>query len=457
MSPADQRVEPKKRRGPRLRGSRRMVSATRLRRRAPHVVPTNAAERASIARLFAQRRVRALAISSAMARMPFGMGGVALIIFVHSRTGSFGASGAVTGAYTICFALAGPILGRLVDRRGARLVLLPAATIAALAMVAIVALGEVGAPVAALVVAAAAAGAATPPISGVLRHTWPSLVERGELPAAYLFDAILIELVFISGQLATGVLAVAIDPAAPLIFAALLGVIGAAWFVSRPAVAAMVPAPKHHHSRAGALGSPAIRLLVITGIPIGFTFGALDVALPAFGADHGSSAMGGLFTALLGVGSVIGALVYGVYSARLGDLRQACVRLAVAQPLLSLPLLLAPSPLAMTVPAILAGAYAAPILTVRSRIAQISMPPGTGTETFTWLLLALMVGVSTGSSIAGPLVEADGWRLGVAIGIAVPAAALPLLIGRQRLFPSGEPEAFLASPAGSVSADRSPA
>jgi hypothetical protein len=89
------------------------------------------------------------------------------------------------------------------------------------------------------------------------------------------------------------------------------------------------------------------------------------------------------------------------------------------------------------VPAILAGMYAAPILTVRSRIAQISMPPGTGTETFTWLLLALMIGVSVGSLAAGPLVEASGWRLGVALGVAIPTLALPLLISRQKLLPRG--------------------
>jgi hypothetical protein len=307
---------------------------------------------------------------------------------------------------------------------------------AALAMFAIIALGEAGAPVAALVAAAVLAGVATPPVSGVLRQSWPGLVEPAELPVAYLFDSVLIEIVFVSGQLLTGLLAATIDPAAPLVFAASVGLVGACWFAWLPEVRGMVATAEHHHRRAGALASPAIRLLVVTGIPIGFTFGALDVALPAFGADHGSSAMGGLFTALLGIGSVIGALVYGLYGSRLGDLRQANVRLAIAHPVLSLPLLLAPSPIFMVAPALLAGLYAAPILTVRSRIAQIAMPPGTGTETFTWLLLAVMVGVSLGSLVAGPLVEASGWRLGVVAGIAVPAVALPLLLVRQRILPA---------------------
>jgi MFS family permease len=372
-----------------------------------------------------------------MARVPFGMGAVALVIFVHSRTGSFGAAGAITAAYTLSFAAFGPILRRLVDRRGARPVVLPAAALSASATIGTVVLGEAGMPVLALAVVAAMAGATTPPISGVLRRTWPVLVAPEELPAAYLLDSILIETVFISGQVLTALLAVAISPAAPLVFAAAVGLIGAAWFVSAPEVVAMPHPRERRAGRAGALASPAIRLLVITGISVGFTFGALDVALPAFGAEHGSSALGGVFTALIGVGSVIGALIYGVYATRFGNLRQTCLRLAIAQPLVSLPVLLATSPTTMIVPAILAGTYSAPILTVRSRIAHLSMPPGTGTETFTWLLLSVMVGVSTGSLIAGPLIEASGWRLGVAVGICGPILALPLLIARRGLLARG--------------------
>jgi MFS family permease len=399
--------------------------------------PTVAAEGGSIGRLLAIPRVRAVAVASALARMPFAMGGVALVIFVHSRTGSFSDSGAVTAAFTLSFAVAGPVLGRLVDRRGPRSVLLPGATLSALGVLATVALGEGRAPLVALVFAAAVAGAAMPPISGVLRRAWPSMVEPEELPSAFLLDSILIETIFIAGQLLTGVLAVAIDPAAPLVFAAAAGLGGTAWFVARPEIAAIPPSPHGRGSRIGALASPAIRLLVVTGIPIGFTFGALDVALPAFGAGHGSAAIGGLLTAMLGVGSVLGGVVYGIYGTRLGDLRQACLRLAAVQPLLSLLLLLAPSPLAMVPPAILAGTYTAPIITVRSRMAQIAMPPGTGTETFTWILLAVMVGVSAGSLAAGPLVEAAGWRAGVGIAAALPLAALPILIAAREHLPRG--------------------
>jgi MFS family permease len=58
----------------------------------------------------------ALATASLVTRLPFGMSGVALVIFVHARTGPFGIAGLATGCYTLGFALAGPLLGRQVDR-----------------------------------------------------------------------------------------------------------------------------------------------------------------------------------------------------------------------------------------------------------------------------------------------------------------------------------------------------
>ncbi len=389
------------------------------------------------ARVISAPRVAALATASVVARLPFGMGGVALVIFVHARTGSFGIAGLATALYTLGFALAGPLLGRQVDRRGPWPVLLPAGVVCTLALLAVVAIGEGSAATLPLVAASAVAGASVPPVSGVLRRTWPALISREDLTTAYLFDSVLIEIVFVCGPLLTGVLAAAVDPAAPLLAAACLVLLGTVWFLLVPVVRHERPLGQEHHTAAGALASPAIRFLILTGLPIGSSFGALDVALPAFGASHGSTALGGLFAASLSLGSMLGAFLYSAVGTPLGDMRQGLTRLAVAQPLLIAPLLLAPTPAVLVVLALLAGSYAAPTVTLRSRLAELAMPPGTGTETFTWLLLAVMVGVSASSALAGPLIELGGWRLGVLLAIAVPLASLPAVLGGRRLLPSG--------------------
>jgi MFS family permease len=387
-------------------------------------------------RILATPHVLSLAASSVVARLPVGMTALAFVIFVHDHTGSFAAAGLVAGAGTIGLAVTAPVLGRLVDRRGPRPVLVPAAALAAAALVAAVLLGEAGAGTAPLVALAALAGAAMPPVGGLLRHLWPDVVEEDLLVNAYIVDSVLIEAVFISGPLLTGLLVAVFDPGAALLAAAALGLVGTVWFVAIPAVGAVEPAPAHHHTRAGALASPVIRLLVLTGFPVGSTFGALDVALPAFRVSHGSAALGGPFTAALALGSALGAFAYGSAPQRFGTPAQVSVRLAIFQPLVCLPLLLAPSVGAMLALGVLCGTFIAPTITARTQLARVAMPPGTGTEVFTWLSLSIMIGASAGSAIAGPVVEAGGWRAGVALAAALPALGIPLLLARRRLLPT---------------------
>ena len=120
---------------------------------------------------------RALLAASVLARLPLAMLSIAILVHVQRLTGSFAVAGVACSAYAICSALASPVLGRLVDRRGQTRCcsparrsprwrssssgLLPADT-----------------PPALLVALAGAAGLATPPLEACVRTLLPAIVSR---------------------------------------------------------------------------------------------------------------------------------------------------------------------------------------------------------------------------------------------------------------------------------------
>ena len=382
--------------------------------------------------VFAAPRVRTLTFFSVLARVPTGMGGVAIILFVHSRTGSFGEAGIVTGAYTIGVGLTGPPLARLIDRRGSKWVIVPGAIVVAAAMAALVLLGEAGAGTVPLVIAALVAGCGTTPIGGVLRQRWPEFVGPGELPTAFAFDSVMIEVIFVTGPLLAGVLAATVGAAAAPLAAGALGIVGAIGFAH---VSTVPPGsdPDAERHWLGALASPTLRLLVLSQLPLAGTFGALDVALPAFGAHHGAAALGGPYAAALAFGSGVGGTFFGARPALLGPPQRSLIALGALMVVTCLPLPFAGSIPEMFVFAAIAGLCIAPQFTVRNQLVQSTLVGGTVTEAFTWLTLSITIGASIGSALVGPLVEAAGWRAGAVVAVALPAVASLVLLARRDL------------------------
>ena len=63
--------------------------------------------------------------------------GIGLIVHTQHLTGSFAAAGLVAAAYGLAAGVGGPVLGRLIDRRGQTLVLVACASLQAALLVAI--------------------------------------------------------------------------------------------------------------------------------------------------------------------------------------------------------------------------------------------------------------------------------------------------------------------------------
>ncbi|HKR98348.1 MAG TPA: MFS transporter, partial [Candidatus Dormibacteraeota bacterium] len=251
------------------------------------------------ARILRHPRMAALFGAALIARLPIGINGLAIVLFLHEQTGSFDVPGAVAGGLALGVGLGAPFMGRLVDRLGVR-VLLPLACGNAGGILALLGLGYAAAPPLALVAVAIATGAVYPPSPSVLRARFPELLrtEQSLVPAAYALDSVLLELTFVCAPLVVVAVIALVGPGAALVVSAASVLAGVTAFVLLLPPDSPMTAHEDATGLLGVLRSPGIRTLVMTMLPVGFAIGALEVAVPAFSHDAGHAKMAGVLLAL---------------------------------------------------------------------------------------------------------------------------------------------------------------
>jgi MFS family permease len=384
------------------------------------------------ARILRTPGVAAIVFATLLGRFPIGVSGLAILLYVQDVSGSFAAAGVCAGALALGSAVGAPLQGRLVDRRGER-ALLPLAFTHACGLLLVWLLGAAGAVPAVLAVAAFAAGAAIPPVSSVLRSRWPLLLDDLLLlPAAYALDSVLIEIVFVTGPLITTVIVATIGPEYALTLSAACVLAGTTMLLAQLHGRARPEAPDAGSRRfgLGALAAPGMRTLVLASLPVGFSLGTIEVALPAFSAEEGAKELAGVLLAVWSAASGIGGLVYGARTMRV-PLTDVHLALAFALPLACAALFAAVSPLTMALLAVVAGLPIAPLIASRNQLVERVAPRGMATEAFTWPLTALVGGVSLGAAVSGALVEEYSWAAAVLAAVAVSAAGATLLFARR--------------------------
>jgi MFS family permease len=378
--------------------------------------------------------VARLLAAAVLARLPLGIDGLAIVLFVRAETGSFAIAGAVTAAFSLGSGAMSPVQGRLIDRFGHARVMVPLATVHALALGALVALGLAGAPDVVLVACGLVVGGSMPPVGSVVRPLLPRLLASSEnlLPTAYALDGIAIEMVFIAGPLLTGVIVTLGSPAVALVVAAGFALTGTAVLITSPASRAWEPAGvASERSLLGALASPGVRTLVATTAPVGFVLGASEVTLAAFAAHHGSRAAAGLLLAVWAAGSGVGGLAYGAREHGLAP-HARWLRLAVCYPLGYVPLVFAPSIAVMAALAPFAGACLAPLLAAANQLIGDVAPPGAITEAFAWPITAIAIGAAIGSAVAGAIVQASSTATSFVVVVAAGTLAAVIAVARRR-------------------------
>jgi MFS family permease len=378
---------------------------------------------------------RLLAATSLVARLPKGMVPLAIVLLLRQATGSYAIAGITAACTAIGDAASTPVQGRLVDRFGRGWVLIPTAAVHAAAVAAVLILTRGHAPAPAVAGCACAAGIGMPPVSGSIKAVWPQIAGQDLLPAAYVVESLLQQVIFLAGPLLVAVLTVIDGPATALACAAVLVAGGTAGFVVASRSAPGVRRDRRGH---GAWRVRAVRILVCCTVLQSLTFGVLPVGLAAVAADAGLPDLAGVLLATLTLGGILGtfwpvaAASAGRYARLGGGFAAALVPVAV----------LAAWPYAGDLVAIggilaLAGLFLTPMAATSYVLIERATAAAHRTEAFAWLSTGQATGNAAGAALAGILTSSLGAP--AALGIVPVAVGLGAVIARYlRLGGRGE-------------------
>ena len=379
--------------------------------------------------------VATLAMVAVLSRMPIGMVGLSMLMFLREALGSYALAGSISGVYFVAMAIGAPFQGRIIDRSGPKLTLAVTGVVHPLALAAILAAGRGGLGFGAVAAAAAVAGLFAMPITVLTRTLWRHrFTDEEDRRRAFSLDAVMIEVNFTLGPaIVAGVLATAGATAA---FALAVGVTVAALliFVTSPAMRYFRPEDHGERHWLGPLTEPRLLLVFATTFGLTMGFGLLEVGYPGYATALAAPAFGGVLLAINSFGSAMGGAIFGGLALRAPIERQY----TAATGIMAVPLLLhylVDAQAAFAFIAFLAGAAIAPSIACQSVLVSRLAPSRYATEAFTWSSTFIVSGLGAGMAVGGWLIETRGAKApflaGAIIIAAVSLATLALRPGRK--------------------------
>ncbi|QOC92304.1 MFS transporter [Micromonospora craniellae] len=373
--------------------------------------------------------LRPLLLVAILARVPVAATAVAMTLYVLDLGRGFFAAGLVGAAMTVGSALGAPLLGRLVDRRGLRPMLLLTTAASALFWGTAPVL-----PYPVLLGAALVGGLLTLPVFSVVRQSIAALVPPTRRRHAYALDSMSVELSFMIGPAAAVALSTSVSPTLTM-YAVGGGIVlaGLTLLVLNPPTQAQdeVTTPAQPLPRREWL-TPRLIGLLAGGAAGTLVIAGTEVAVVAVLRDADQVEWTGVVLALWASYSLVGGFTYGTLSRPVPSLILALLLGIVTIPVglgsgewWLLALVLLPSG-ALTAPTIAATADAV------SRLAPASVRG----EAMGLHGSAMVVGVALGTPLAGAAIDASAPAWGFAatglLGALIALAMLPAELRHRR-------------------------
>lgn len=367
-----------------------------------------------------------------VSRLPQAMIGVGIVTMLSQLGGEYWLAGSVSATQALAAAAIGPRISRLVDRHGQRQVVLPATAATVAAICALLLCARYAAPDWTLYFAAAVAGC-MPSMGALVRSRWAEIHREspGLLHTAYSLESVLDEVVYVVGPILAITLSTRGSAEAGPLTAAVLLAVGVLLFAAQRRTEPPVrPGPQ----RAGGwvLRVPGLGLLVLTVTSVGASFGSVEVVTVAFADAHHHKALSGLLLGVYAFGSGLAGAVFGAIRPRGAITRRLLVSVWAMAATMA-PLLFAPSLAALTGMLFVAGMAIAPTLITTMALVGCLAPAAQLTESITWIVSGLSVGVALGYATSGWLVDMAGASAGYQVSCAaalVAAATVSLALPR---------------------------
>ncbi|MFC8796361.1 MFS transporter [Promicromonospora sp. NPDC057138] len=370
--------------------------------------------------------------AGALARMPMSMVGIGAVLMVQGLYGSYAMAGRVAAVLGLAQAFLAPQIGRWVDRRGQRTVLLPALIVSAVGLGGLITAAVLGAPEWVLWPFAVLAGGSQGSYGSMVRARWNhALDDPRRLHTAYSLESSIDELVFIVGPVLATTLATAVAPPSAMVVAGTAAVVGGLLFVVQRATEPPVVVPDAEVRHRPVILITGMPVMVLVFVAMGMIFGSMEVATVAFAEELGSKGLSGVVLAVFALGSMLAGLTYGARHFTSPASRRFVIGMATLGPGVSL-YLLAPSLWVLGIVMFVAGLACAPTIITGNGLVQDMVGRHQLTEALTWVGTSIGIGASLGASIAGARVDAAGADAGfiVTVGAGWFATLLTLAAAR---------------------------
>ena len=366
--------------------------------------------------------VTRMLVMAIVARMPIGTVTLALLLHVRALTGSFAAAGAAVGAYLGASAATAPLIGRWIDRRGARKALIAMGIASPCALLVLWIAGPLALSASALWLIAALAGATAPPITVLTRTMWRHRFSDADArKTAFALDSVLVELAFTLGPMVIALLLAIGSPTVAFGAAFVFSAIAVPTFLASPALRYWRHEPHAERHLLGPLTEPRLLAVFATTFLLTCSLGMLEIGYPGFAARVANPPLAGVLLAVCSLGSAIGGLIYGGLHFALPLEQQLRRVLGLVVVPIAIHAFIA-SPVALTIVAFAAGFLIAPTLTMVTLLVSSYAPSRYATEAFTWSATCIISGIGAGNAVGGVLLE--GFEPAIVFASSAGAAAL---------------------------------